>query len=242
MAITSNLLTSDGDNDNLTVYTTISVAPASNELLLLAVISAKSGGGEVPDSVTGNGLTWVQIATVLNNKRVTLYRAMGASPSSGVLTITFPSEQTGCMWNLSEYGTDIDTTGSNGSGATGSDANIVTNTADSVTALTVTLAAFSDAGNATFGAFGTPAQATFTEGTGFTLIAKKNQSAPGISNISEFRNDNDTSVDVTIDTTTDLAGIAVELFAASAAAVPGEDDDFLLPVVAPTPDQVAVYS
>src|SRR5690554_2174423 len=62
--------------------------PGSNELVLLAV-------GVRDESVTltpsGNGLTWVEIADVDNVQGqcgITVWRAMGASPSAGQISVS----------------------------------------------------------------------------------------------------------------------------------------------------------
>ena len=218
MAISANNLLIDEDNSNLTIYTTASVAPASNQLQLLTLYSADFLV-EVPSSVVGNGLTWVLIGSVsLSQRTVALYRAMGASPSSGTIVITYPSEQDGLCWSLTEFGGDIDTTGSNGAGATNSDSNFATNSGSSVTSLTVTLASFSNSGNATFGGFGVAVSlpGNIVAGSGFALLGTPvGHGSPNQSHATEWRNDNDTSVDITGDNT-NYVGVAIELFAAVA--------------------------
>lgn len=61
--------------------------PGSNELLLLLVGQNSTG---ITPSISGNGMTWDQVATVTDSQSVTqttLYRAQG-SPSSGAITVT----------------------------------------------------------------------------------------------------------------------------------------------------------
>lgn len=61
--------------------------PGSNELLLLMVGQNATG---ITPSISGNGMTWDQVATVTDAQSVTkttLYRAQG-TPSSGAITVT----------------------------------------------------------------------------------------------------------------------------------------------------------
>ena len=216
MAITTNFLLQENDTTDATIFTTASIAPASNELILLAVVSGRVGGGDNPDTVTGNGLTWVEMATVTLGRGISLWRSMGASPSSGVLTITFPQEQENAMWAISEFGGDIDTTGSNGAGATNTDSNVVADSASAATVLSITLASFSDAGNATFGCFGVDVVGDYTVGTGFSLIVESAQRANQTTKqMTQWRNDNHVGVDMEISTSARIIGVAAELFAAA---------------------------
>jgi len=58
-------------------------------------------------------MTWTQIATRRDTssdgtRRVTMFRALNASPGSGALTIDFAGQsQANCAWSLDEFsGTD----------------------------------------------------------------------------------------------------------------------------------------
>jgi hypothetical protein len=174
-------------------------------------------------SVTGNGLTWVEVAKVgvaLNsgsnyNAQLSLYRAMGASPSAGAITINVGFNCVSCAWSLIEF-SGIDTSGTNGSGAI---VQSVTNTASTVTSITGTLSAFSSAGNATYGAFGASDSGgvprTFTAGTGYTEIHDTGSTFSAV--FTEFRSDNDTTVDATASASTNIGVIAVEIKANTSA-------------------------
>lgn len=72
-----------GSSITLTSWT-----PAANELVLLFI--AQRNEALVP-SVSGNGLTWISVANVDNTQGqngVAIYRAMGASPSTGSIVVT----------------------------------------------------------------------------------------------------------------------------------------------------------
>jgi len=98
-----------GSSITLTSWT-----PAANELVLLFV--AQRNEALVP-SVSGNGLTWVSVATVDGNQGqngLAVFRAMGSSPTTGSISVT----------NVSGFDVAVacrfsgaDTSGTNGSGA-----------------------------------------------------------------------------------------------------------------------------
>lgn len=154
MAITRASLTSGSSSGNASSYSTASVTPSANKLILLTVGSRQSGGVTNPPTASGNGLTWVQVHTKSdgNERRVTVFRAMGASPSAGVITIDFGgAAQSNCSWSLNEID-GIDTGGTNGSAAIVA-ANVKDNLTASAGNLTLTLDAFSSASNGAFAAF-----------------------------------------------------------------------------------------
>ena len=216
MPITENPLTSGSSATNGTVFTSASVTPGGNRLVLLAVEGDTVAGGGFTLTVTGNGLTWVLIAksavhSSFNETHV--YRTMGASPSAGAITMTSDVTLDTLAWSVAEFDV-VDTSGTNGSGAVVQSA---TNASDSAASLTVTLAAFGSANNATYGAFGAgTSPVTWTPGSGFTEIHDVGQEWASIS--SEWRVDNDTSVDATASATTGLGGVAIEIKAAAAGA------------------------
>jgi hypothetical protein len=124
-----------------TTHTTASTTPAANTLQLLTVANGILSGTASTPTVSGNGLTWVQVATLLigTTRRLTLFRAMGASPSAGALTISYAGQsQLSAVWSLSQLA-NVDTSGTNGSGAVvASNTGTGTGTASSVDAGTLT--------------------------------------------------------------------------------------------------------
>lgn len=218
MAISGTQLLNTGVASPTTSEDTASVSPTSNALLLLDVVGSNGGGiaPDAPSSITGNGLTWVQIATAApltdgasETWRVTRYRAMGASPSTGAITIshtTAPDQY--LSWCLREY-TGVVTTGSNGADA---EVQTATNIGDSTTA-SVTLSAFGDAGNGADAftvTFGTP---TITPESGWTGLTAD---TTGHNKRAQWRDDNDTSPSATLSVTQDWAMLATEIAAAGA--------------------------
>lgn len=218
MAISATNLTSGSDTDGNSTASTASVSPSSNKLQLLSV-SSRTGITADPNqpTATGNGLTWVVVNSIVydttssSRRRITVLRAMGASPSSGAIAIDFGGQnQTAVDWVLDEY-TGMDTSGTNGSGAIVQSA---TNKDESGTAtsLTVTLSAFGSTANATYGTFSADVSGTYVAGTGFIISAQLNASTTDLSIATEFRNDNDTTVNITdASGWGSVGGIAVEI-------------------------------
>lgn len=217
MAITMATLTSGNNTVDATSFTTASITPTANSLVLLALAYTKTPPA-VP-TITGNGLTWVNVTSVSYNSiaapgiQIAVFRAMGASPSAGTVAISFGgATQLGCAWSFAEFA-GVDQTGTNGSGAVVQSA---TNATDSTTAtLTVTLSAFGSSNNVTYGAYGAQAAAVQGVGTGFTLIHETGYPTPNNRLLAEWKNANDTSVTFTPSTTgLQAAGIGIEINAA----------------------------
>jgi hypothetical protein len=158
--LTSSSSTTDG-----TSFATASVSPGANRLELLAVEATHSTLGEVPTSVTGCGLTWVNVGSVgTGTRKLSLWRALGGSPSSGAITVTFATSHLSWCWALIEL-SGVDTSGTNGSGAI---VQTVTTSGSAVLTLTNTLALFEDVHNVHLYAVATAANQTATPGIGFT--------------------------------------------------------------------------
>jgi len=216
MAVLTTNLTSGSDSDGNSTATTASISPASNNLILLS-ITLRNGSSIDPSvsSVSGNGLTWVKIdSTVFDNsstsrRTVELWRSMGASPSTGAITITASENETDINWSVDQSSV-IDTSGTNGSGAIVQSAKNQ-DTAGTATGLVVTLAAFGSASNATFGVFGTDEVVTLTGGSGFTELAKINGASTPVSILTEWKSTNDTTVDATTGAAVFIGGIAIEI-------------------------------
>ncbi|MGH7614950.1 MAG: beta strand repeat-containing protein [Gemmatimonadales bacterium] len=182
--ITHTLLTVGTNIVNTTVYTTAPISPAPNALITVAVLSHRTYGATTV-TVSGGGMaSWTQVASVTFDtfgtplRRLTIFRAMSASPGSGPLTITFAGNVSNTQWIVSQW-TGVETSGVNGAGAivqTGSAA------ADAVNGLTTTLAAFGNANNVAYGVFGVNSNAlAITPGAGFTELAEQpsGENTPG---------------------------------------------------------------
>jgi len=173
-------------------------------LQLLMVGNQVAAGTPNAPTITGNGLTWVQVATKVSStvtlRRVTVFRAMGTA-TTGTIVIDFAGQtQIRAGWSLAEF-TGTDTSGTNGSGAIVQSASAEQTDAASSTGVTVTLAAFSNVNNATYGALrygGSSTTDNVLEGTNFTRIGLVNGSA---SYDTEFAAGNQTAVNWTWNST-----------------------------------------
>lgn len=200
---------------------TASFTPVANRLYLVS-IATRTGITADPNqpTATGNGFTYVVPTngsvvydnTSSSRRRLTVFRALAASPTAGAITFSFGGQtQTNFVWSIDEV-TGMDATGTNGSGAI---VQVVNNFDATITnaSLTVTLAAFGSASNSTFGVFsnGDGSVGVATAGSGFTKKGEVADSGNTIRLVSEFQTANDTSVDLTFATPAEIGGIGIEL-------------------------------
>ena len=221
MAVTIANITQNFTTAGVTSVNTASVTPGSNKLELLSVAS-RTGITTNPNqpTATGNGLTWVVITSVVydntssSRRRLTTFRAMGASPSTGAITIDFGGQtQTTIDWILDEL-TGTDTSGTNGSGAI-VQSNSNSDTSATGSSLTVTLSSSPTSGFV-YGAFANGnGTNTSTAGTGFTKSGDITDSAD-IRTTTEYQAANDQSIDMSWSAASELGGIGLEILAASA--------------------------
>lgn len=218
--VVSNLAngTNTDDDGGTSIATSGSVSPSSNALVLACVLQINETGTE-PDEPTasGNGLTWVVAHTEIFTDtatftgRGTIFRAMGASPSSGAVTASFGTA-VGASAIWTGEATGVDTSGTNGSGA-------VVQTAEGEgtgTAITATLAAFGDAtNNAAFAcAFWGGAANNSSPEAGFTGLTELDAlTSYGLR--AQWRVGQDTSPATTGSATTDWVMLALEIKAAA---------------------------
>ena len=175
VAISHTLLTSGNNAANGHTFTTASIAPAANALVTLAVLTHASPTAAPDPTVTGGGMSsWVVVASLPFGSgtplsRLTIYRAMSASPGSGPITIYSSPALGNLQWVVSQW-TGVDNSGTNGAGA------IVQTGWASGTALnglSVTLAAFANASDVALGVFGIGSNAAVASpGAGFTTVSQ----------------------------------------------------------------------
>lgn len=209
--ITVTTIESGADGADKSSFTTASYTPNANRLILACLyINETTGGGTPPvPTLSGNGLTWTLVATsTTGTVRACIFRAVGSAPSIGALTIDFAGNtENDLQWIIEEF-TDINIGGTNGANAIVQSA---TNTASNPSSLTVTLGAFSNAINPTFGLVCSrngPGPLT-TPGDGFTEITE-------VGSIhmtqTQWKKTNDTSVDWSFSSPlNDACAIALEL-------------------------------
>jgi len=211
VAITNLVQNQDGTDDADSVVA--SATYTAGRLYLLTLCSRTDAIQPTISSIsapTGSGIVWTEIDhsdfdASGSRRTLFLFRGVASATVTSGFTITWGQTQTAKSWNVDEI-TGADISGTQGSGAI---VQAVKNTGASVTSLTVTLAAFSSVNNATYGAFGNAGEGALSAGTGFTRYG--NQQVTGECGLgTEFRSDNDTSVDMS-NSTMDIGGIAVEI-------------------------------
>lgn len=207
MPVTQTLLTSGSDETDASSYTTLSVTPAANKLIVVSVHTRRSAANNAIPTLSGNGITWTWIdgaAGVGNANRTDMFRGLSSSPSTGAITIDYGGlTQQAAHWAVEEL-TDVDTATNQGvvQSATGSSTG---------TSLTITLAAFGNSGNAAFGYIGVNRAdiANIAPGTGFTEVVETtltNERAEA-----EFKNTEDTTVDWSWDGNGGAEGVGVAI-------------------------------
>lgn len=202
----------------VTSATSSSWTPGSNELCLCLVANR---GGNTPanfnSSVTGNGLTWVKVLEQDDTQNVvnlSVWRAMGSSPSAGGVTVNFAVDPISVNFQIIRF-SGVDTTGTNGSGAIGATNSAETGASDSTpatTSVTTTRA------NSRVIGFAAGRGQTYTVGSGFTAILI-NQTANSGGNIvrsnSEYKDvagsGTSTTTDFSLSASGDWAIAALEI-------------------------------
>ncbi|HVV37579.1 MAG TPA: LamG domain-containing protein [Acidimicrobiales bacterium] len=220
MTIAATNLTASRDSTDASSFSTASVSPTGNDLILVAVLNSKATTPDTPTISGGGVTTWTQVSTdVRATSRLTIFRGVApASPTPAAIVIDFGGvTQTSCSWSVDDF-SGCDTGGTNGSNA------IVQAVAGSggggggfsaATSATVTLAAFGSVDNGTYGAFAHLANESTTQGTGFTKLGDIAGGGPATALESQWRSDNDTSVDASWSTSIQSLGIGIELKAAT---------------------------
>ena len=217
-AISTTVHTSGWDETDRTVYTTASITPGANKIVLAVINHRKAAGTPVVPTCAGLSLTWVQVQTVErddagggNHARVTVFRTnTGSSPGSGTVAFTSSVSQARGSWAIIELD-NVDTGGANGADAIVQDATAASASATSIEA---TLSAFGSANNATIG-FCIPANPSvdgpYVAGSGFSFIVNEATGSQFNGALVEFRNDNDTTVNYTQTGSAGMGIIALEL-------------------------------
>lgn len=166
MAIAFAELT-QGSDTTTNPSTTASITPTANAQVLLSIVGAVTSS--VMDdslSVTGCNLTWTKIGTTAygSRRRLWLYRGVGASPTTGVITIEYTGvgPWTEFMWSVDEA-TGVDATTPLGTAYT--DSNTTGTTAS------VTISDTPDAGDFVYSCIGEESDIAVTPESGFTILS-----------------------------------------------------------------------
>lgn len=187
MAIAPTLLTSNAVTTNATSYTTASISPTANRLLLAFFLNCDETAAPLDAAISGLGLTWFgagaqnfnSIATP--RKRVKAYFAItGASPGSGTITFNLSAQtHEGASWAIAEVeNTDL----IDPLVQVGGNAN------DNSKFFSVSLATFADpVNNATFGWFGWDDTSTFSPTAPFVELFEGGNTLPNFRSVLVWR-------------------------------------------------------
>lgn len=215
-----NLLSGKSSAD-ATSYATASGNFVAGRLYLIA-FSSRTGITANPNQPTasGAGITWVVPTngsvvfdtTSSSRRRLTVFYGLCTADQAGAITIDEGGQtQTAATWTIEEV------TGHNTTTPVVQAAN--NQSQSNVTSLTATLAAFANANNPTFGAFGDPGSIVPVAGSGFYDVgAARDRTENSVSVNTEFKPTNDTTVDWSFATALEIGCIGVEINAASVVA------------------------
>jgi hypothetical protein len=104
------ILTNNGSAVDAALFTTASISPTANSLLVACIGVTKSGTPENP-TASGLSLTWSAIdGGTDTNQRIKVFATLaGASPGSGAVTFDFGgTNQDGCVWGVLEIATGFE--------------------------------------------------------------------------------------------------------------------------------------
>jgi hypothetical protein len=206
MAVSASLLTANGTSTATTSTPTASITPPANQLIGVWICTDNGS----PTSLSGCGLTWVQEILDTTLVPMALWRSMGASPSTGQITINLGANSK-LSWAVIAY-SGVDTTGTNGSGAIRA-ANDAHNTGSGVGSLQVTLPNAINAGNAVAGMFINGGSVAMTAGGSYTKLGET--TASGFTDLAhEWNAAGTTTPSMSWSGTFNAAGIAAEIVAA----------------------------
>lgn len=206
--------------DGASSVTTTSVTLTANRLALLTIVSAFNSGN-IP-TCTG----WTQVCTVqyAGIARMTVLRRMVSSDLTQSHVYDFAAQgQYFTKWAISQSSADVDTSGTNGSGAV---VQSVVNGAhqpaptDNGLAVSATLAAFSNSLNSTFAVFGgSYPSGPPTVGAGFSQLAIAGTGGDYIL-FTEYKAANDIVADASWPVVADVwVGAALEVRAVAVVAI-----------------------
>jgi len=214
-------LTSSGTSTDATSFTTASVTPTASRLILVVVHAYMASASQPPQpTVTGNGITYAlvlgQDVDVAGSDRATMwvFRGMSASPSAGAVTIDFGATTIGAIdWSVDQSDGNVDTSGTNGSGAvvSGQTGGV---TVANATSATVTYPAAITAGNSGYAAFCHQVNQVKTPRTNWSELSDFGVSVTSLE--TQYIADTDTAASASWASSSRAGGIAIEVKAAAA--------------------------
>jgi hypothetical protein len=230
MAIAATLLTSSYDNVDRTSYTTASISPASNSLLLLFVTDSISVG-TAPEAVpTGLSLTWERLGQRVYGPSPGVRRAgawiaqCGGSPGSGTITLTendrgSGTTSIGTSWAVIEI-TGHHTTQPVRQVQYPGTGTFATLSGYQLTGLTLPMLPAADSNSRGFSAFHHQANEATTFRANWSELSDHNATTPDGGHETQWRSDAfETTASATWTTSSRCFGFAIEIAEASAPSI-----------------------
>ncbi len=200
-------------------YATGSWTPPTNDLIILYVFNRATTGAPNTPTVSGNGLTWTQIKTVVdsgNLRRMTLFGANASGSSAGATTIDFAGQTQTMCYAFFFQATSVDLSG----GVAAAFVQSPTGTG-SATSGSITLAAAGSADNRPISGWFHSAQQGSTERTNWTEADDLSAGAPVGGMETQYRSD---AFEITASASWVTSAVWVGIAAEIKAAAPVADD------------------
>lgn len=220
MAIAGTVLSADS-SAGTSPYTTASVAFANSKLYICSIVSRSSTTHWIT-GITGGGLTWVRVSSLLagETQGVAIWCGfVDSGATTDALTITYDVSPARAAWSIEEWTGTTATAANNGADAFGAPARL----SGTAASASVTLGAFADAtNNVAYGVFGHRAQETSTVDStpaGYAALTNVGYGAvSALGQLTEWNTGEDLAVAASWATSSILRAAAVEIKAAAAAA------------------------
>ena len=195
MAVTLSSLTANNSTTDNTSFVTASVSPTANRTILVTVCGV-SAGTNVNPTISGLGATWTTLQTAGGSGSNTVGRVVRtfstlSDGTSGTITIDWgATTQARCFWSVSEI---VNSLGDYSYAKVQGVSNTRNSGGGSISTYSVTLSAFADAANLTYGALHFSSASAATPGSGFTELSDTNVEIQFLED--EYKDGQDTSVD-----------------------------------------------
>lgn len=196
---------------DLASYATASWSPPTTGIILISIINRNAAGNNTVVSVTGNSLTWTQIATVTfsaGQDRISIFAAPAAGATTGATTIDYGANtQLMCRVSFAHV-TGLDLSGA----IAAAFVQAPTGTGVAATSSSITLSAAGHADNRPYAVFVHLVNEPTVPRTNWTELDDLGGASPVATIQTQFRSDAfETTASASWATSTAWAGIAIEI-------------------------------
>lgn len=210
--VMTRLITNNQNSTDQDTYSTASITLRVGKMYAISILNSHASSAPVASTVGTSTTSFTSRDTTQydgNLKRVSLWTGVPSADDTDTIDIFFGSSSgtTACSWVVVEFD-NVDTATNHGIVQT------ATNTGTGTTA-SATLSAFGSANNATLGIGAADANLIWTPGTGFSELTEQTTSTPISEQVFDIRADNDTSPDMTSNSSADWGFIGAEVKRAS---------------------------